>query len=244
MKNYIYDGSFEGFLSSIHIAFYNRENPQDIVAKASGEGNFLIENVYIETDSDKSKKVYQAIEEKISKETLRRVYYCYLSELPKSGILILKYLRQGFKIGPDINLNLTNDIVREVENISKRVSRERHRFLGIIRFKEIQEGIFYSSIEPDHNIVSLLAPHFSKRMSKENWIIHDVKRGIGVFYNKKDWVVKDLKINDPLILKEQEEDYQDLWKTYFNAIAIENKINPQLQKSNMPMRYWKHLIEK
>lgn len=244
MKNYIYDGSFEGLLTSIHEAYYNRENPEDIVSKDSMEENFLIENIFIETDSEKSKKVYEAIENKISKESLRRVFYCYLSELPKSGILILRYLRLGFKIGPDINLNLANDIVREVENISKKVSRERHRFLGLIRFKESQEGILYSSIEPDHNIVGLLAPHFARRISNENWIIHDVKRAMGVFYNKKEWVVKDIEIKDPLVLKEREESYQDLWKTYFNAIAIENKINPKLQKRNMPMRYWKHLVEK
>lgn len=244
IKNYVYDGSFEGLLTSIHFAYYNRENPNDIVTKNSIKENFLIENIYIETDKEKSKKVYKAIENKISKETLRRVFYCYLSEIPGNGILILKYLRLGFRIGAEINLNLANDIVREVENISKKVSRERHRFLGLVRFKEIQRSILYSSIEPDHNIVVLLAPHFERRMNNEYWVIHDVKRGIGVFYNKEEWLVKDVEIDDSLIIKEEEERYQDLWKTYFNAIAIENKINPKLQKNNMPMRYWKHLVEK
>ena len=244
MKNYIYDGSFEGLLTSIHVAYYNRENPDGILPKNSVEENFIVENIYIETDSEKSRNVYEAIENKISKESLRRVFSCYLSELPGHGILILKYLRLGFKVGPCVNLNLTNDVVREVDNISKKLARERHRFLGLLRFKEIQNEILYSSIEPDHNIIGILAPHFASRMENENWVIHDVKRGIGVLYDKKEWVIKDIEIKDPLIIKEDEEDYQDLWKTYFKAIAIENKINPKLQKSNMPMKYWKHLVEK
>ena len=244
MKNYIYDGSFEGLLTSIHTAFYNRENPWDIVAKAAMESNFLRENIYIQTDSEKASKVYEAIENKISKESLRRVFYCYLSELPKNGIMILKYLRLAFKLGPNIDLNLTNDIVSQVDNISRKVSRERHRFLGLIRFKEIENGILYSTIEPDHNIVGLVASHFANRLKNQHWVIHDVKRGIGVFYNKEEWVIKEIEIKDPLILREEEEDYQDLWKTYFKAIAIENKTNLKLQKSNMPMKYWKHLVEK
>lgn len=244
MKNYIYDGSFDGLLTSIHTAFYNRENPYDILAKDKMEENFLRKNIYIQTNAEKARKVYEALENKISRESLRRVFYCYLSELPKHGILILKYLRLGFKLGPNIDLNLANDIVREVDNISKKVSRERHRFLGLIRFKEIENHILYSTIEPDHNIIGLVAPHFANRMKNEHWVIHDVKRGIGVFYNKKEWVIKEIEIKNPLILREDEEDYQDLWKTYFNAIAIENKTNLKLQKSNMPMKYWKHLVEK
>jgi len=75
-------------------------------------------------------------------------------------------------------------------------------------------------------------------------VIHDIKRGIGALYNKKEWVIKDVEITDPIMIKEDEEEYQELWKEYFKHIAIETKINPKLQKRNMPMRYWKHLIEK
>lgn len=244
MINYIYDGSFEGLLTSVYEAYYNRQNPYDILPKDSMEENFLMDNIYIKTDREKSRKVYEAIENKISNESLRKVFYCYLSELPKHGILTLQYLRLGFKIGSNVDLNLANDIVREIDNIYNKVSRERHRFLGLIRFKEIENNILYSSIEPDYNIIGLLAPHFARRMKNENWVIHDVKRGIGILYNKKEWVIKDIEINDSLVLREEEEEYQELWKTYFKAIAIENKINPKLQKRNMPMKYWKHLVEK
>ena len=172
------------------------------------------------------------------------MFYAYLSELPRHGITILKYLQLGFKFGPQVDLNLSNDIILKMDNINYKVGMEKHRMLGLIRFKQLENGILYSSIEPDYNIVGLLAPHFASRMMNENWAIHDVKRGIGVLYNKKEWVIKDIEVTDSLIIKEDEEDYQELWKAYFKSIAIQSRINPKLQKRNMPMRYWKHLVEK
>ena len=118
------------------------------------------------------------------------------------------------------------------------------RSTGILRFKSIKEDILYAQIEPDHNIIALLAPHFQARLRNENFIIHDSKREIGVFYNKKEWIVKDIEKLDPSLVKESEEIYEELWKTYFKSISIERKTNPKLQKRNMPMRYWKYLTEK
>ncbi|MCQ4924329.1 TIGR03915 family putative DNA repair protein [Tissierella carlieri] len=244
MLHYIYDGSFDGLLTSIYEAYYRREDIEDIVPKDSMEENFLVQKVFISTDGEKSRKVYEAIENKISEEALKRVFYAYLSELPGHGITILKYLQLGFKFGPQVDLNLSNDIILKMDNINYKVGMEKHRMLGLIRFKQLENGILYSSVEPDYNIVGLLAPHFASRMRNENWAIHDVKRGIGVLYNKKEWVIKDIEVTDSLMIKEDEEEYQELWKAYFKSIAIQSRINPKLQKRNMPMRYWKHLVEK
>ena len=244
MLQYIYDGSFDGLLTSIYEAYYRREEIEDIVPRDSMEDNFLVQKIFISTDKEKSSRVYEAIENKISEEALRRVFYAYLSELPGHGVTILKYLQLGFKLGPQVDLNLSNDIVLKMDKINYKVAAEKHRMLGLIRFKELENGILYSSIEPDHNIVGLLAPHFTSRLMNENWAIHDIKRGIGVLYNKKEWVIKDIEISVSLMIKEEEEEYQDLWRAYFKSIAIQSRINPKLQKRNMPMRYWKHLVEK
>jgi probable DNA metabolism protein len=206
MIQYIYDGSFDGLLTSIYEAYYRGEDIDDIVAEDSVEDNFLVNKVFIQTEMEKAAKVYKAIEEKISEEALRKVFYGYLSELPRHGRIILEYIRLGFKFGPQVDLNLTNDAVMKIDNIYRKVSSERHRLLGFIRFKQLENGIFYSSIEPDHNVVGLVAPHFASRMTNENWAIHDVKRGIGVLYNKKEWVIKDIEIKDTLLLKEEVED--------------------------------------
>ena len=37
---------------------------------------------------------------------------------------------------------------------------------------------------------------------------------------------------------------QDLWRTYFKAICIKERMNPRKQLSDMPRRYWKYMTEK
>mgnify|MGYP002228844907 CR=1 FL=1 len=38
--------------------------------------------------------------------------------------------------------------------------------------------------------------------------------------------------------------FQSLWKTYFKAICIKERLNPRKHKQDMPVRYWKYLTEK
>ena len=241
---YIHDGSFDGLLTCIYEAFYSKIKPEEIVAQEDYIENFLAEKKYIKTDIEKAKRVYNAIEEKISYQSLKRVFYTYLSEMPGTGIMILKYLQLAFKMGKEVDLNLANEDVLNIDKISKKVAKERHRISGILRFKKIKNDILYAQVEPDHNVIALVAPHFIDRLRAENFIIHDTKREIGVFYNKKEWLVKSIEKPDPFLVKDTEEIYEDLWRVYFDSISIKTKTNPKLQKINMPMRYWKHLTEK
>ncbi|SDY73106.1 probable DNA metabolism protein [Proteiniborus ethanoligenes] len=244
MLQYIYDGSFDGLLTAIYEAYYRREIPDDILSEDNPQQNLFIKKVHIETDLEKAKRVYNSIKAKISDFALQNCFYVFLSEDEYRGTVIYNYLRLGWKIGKDIDLNLSNDAVLLVNNISQKVRKEVHRMLGLIRFSQLSNGVYYSQIEPDNNIIGLIAPHFEDRMPDEYWIVHDVKRELAVMYNKKEWVVRDLNVLEEISFIDEEEEYQRLWKEYFNSIAIENKINPRLQKQHMPVRYWKHLVEK
>jgi probable DNA metabolism protein len=51
------------------------------------------------------------------------------------------------------------------------------------------------------------------------------------------------KVKDHL-LAENEVQYQRLWKRYFKAITIRERINPKLHRQHLPRRYWKYLTEK
>ena len=49
---------------------------------------------------------------------------------------------------------------------------------------------------------------------------------------------------DADILSENDQLFQDLWRTYFKAICIKERMNPKKQLSDMPRRYWKYMTEK
>jgi probable DNA metabolism protein len=79
-------------------------------------------------------------------------------------------------------------------------------------------------------------------MADQDWIIHDQKRQMAAIYNQQEWKLTPLNKTE-LEFAAREQNYQDLWKEFFDSIAIENRKNSRLQRQNMPKRYWKHLIE-
>lgn len=249
MINYIYDGTFEGLLSSIYEAYYSPEKPDRIIPMREFINNFLYSDVNITTNKEKYRKVYISIKSKISDAALENIYHAFLSEIPDISTNIYNYIRLGFKIGKTLDLHLTNETVLTMHKAASKVTSEVHRLLGLLRFKKIKGDIYYAAVEPDHNVISLLSPHFVERLRDQYWIIHDLKRGLAAVYDKRTFRIEHIysKGNEPfnvMGIKEVDVDFEDLWKLYFKHITIESKRNINLQKQHMPKRYWGHLIEK
>ena len=49
---------------------------------------------------------------------------------------------------------------------------------------------------------------------------------------------------DESLMDGDEQLFQSLWKTYFKAICIKERLNPRKHTQDMPVRYWKYLPEK
>ncbi|KNY28404.1 TIGR03915 family putative DNA repair protein [Pseudobacteroides cellulosolvens] len=243
MISYTYDGSFEGLLSAIYESYYRHEIPLNILPEESSQMGIFTKDYNVKTNIEKFHKVYNSVREKISPLALRNIYYVFISDSKNKELIIYKYLKLGWKFGGDIDRLITDESVLNVRIISRKVTSECHRFLGLVRFKLMEGDYYYASLEPDYNIISLLALHFSKRLSDQRWVIHDLKRKLAVVYDKEGWFLT--AIEQPLgsHLSAEKEDFQTLWKLYFKNISIKNRKNPRLQKQFMPVRYWAHLVE-
>ncbi len=239
----VYEDSFEGFLTAIYDSFYCKTQIASICTKYEIEIDLLSEVKYINTNLNKYSKVKNAIVSKIDHLALNKIYKLYLSNYKNKGLLCFKYLKIAFKIGSDIHKYLHFDEVRELDLIDRRVTLEGHRFTGFVRFISVKNKFLYSSIEPDSNILEIISPHFQERFSNEYWIIHDIKRNIASVYDKTSWEIKEMDIEIYNNLKNYNDNFQDLWKSYFKSTTINERINPKLQKRMMPKRYWNNLTE-
>ncbi|MDD2481144.1 MAG: TIGR03915 family putative DNA repair protein [Lutispora sp.] len=243
MLYYIYDGTFDGLLTAIYDAYYEKDSPEQIVPLNNFVDNFLIRRIYIQADAEKSRKVHDAIINKISKDAMTNIMYAYLSEHENAGIFILDYLRFGFKVGKIADSYLSDDRVYNIRRLVTKITREKQLLAGIIRFRLLQNNIYYAPIETQYNTACLLGDHFADRMADQVFVIHDVKRNYGVFYDKTKWFMSDIELNADVVFHEKELFYQELWKQYFESITIKDRINPKLQSNFMPKKYWKYLIE-
>jgi len=244
MNIYLYDGTFEGLLTSIYEAYYLPVKPDQILQENTFEPNLIDEVYQIATDPIKAEKVYGSIESKISPDALRHVYEVFLSEDVDGGTIIYRYLQLGYRIGSKIVQYSVHEDVLPVFKMSQRLWREQHRLLGLVRFKLLENGGYYAPVEPDNNVVALLGPHFAGRMGDLSWMIHDLRRGIAVLGQRGQWVMTTMERGELTGISQEEKEFQTLWRTYYKHIAIPERINPRLQKSHMPVRYWKYLTEK
>lgn len=245
MLCYVYDGSFDGLLTAIYDAYYMHENPEYIVTEHDNVPALYLTIKHIAASPLKSEKVYNAILNKISREALDNIFYVYISEVFNSGAIVLNYIKLGFKYGSQLQMHMYDKRIMDVQKICRKVQWESQRMLGFLRFSCIGTNTYYAPMEPDYNILALIAPHFAERFSDQNWIIHDIKRKTAALYNKTEWIL--VRVDDTAAARicavNRDVFYENLWKKYFTDMSIKTRENPRLQKQHLPVRYWKHLTE-
>lgn len=244
MKEFIYDGSFEGLLTCFFYT-YSEKDSLHITRTQLYTPNLLFEPISITTELDKFERVYSSIQTKLSYSVLKNIYYLYLSEWDNCDLLALKYLKLCYQYGTSINLAKHNDIIVSVDNLVRKVSHECHRFTGFVRFSEIGPLCFYAQIEPDHHILPLLEQHFTSRFSDQNFIIHDLKRKTALIYDQSSSYLKTLTEQENTLLGSYQinDNFELLFKAFYDSVTIPERANPRLQKNFVPTRYWKHLTE-
>lgn len=243
MLVFTYDGSFEGFLTCVYEGYYV-ERPNKIIRFKNYSQSFIEKSIYIETKEDKYYKVYKAIREKLGNNILRNIYLSQLYDKENIETIIFNYIELAFKIGPKVELYKQNYYVDKINKIVYKVNGESHSLKGFIRFKDIA-GVLYSKVDPDNNILELIMGHFINRFLNERFIIHDERRNKAIIYNGEEGNIF-YNINDKLKNinnSDIKDEYEELWKEYFDSTTIKERENKKLQKQMMPKRYWKNILE-
>ncbi|MDN3724706.1 TIGR03915 family putative DNA repair protein [Aequorivita sp. SDUM287046] len=247
-----YDGTFEGLLTSIfHIYEYKLEKVE-IIKTEIASSTFFDSEEEIVTDAKKATRVWKGISKKISPEGKMKLYKTFLSEIPQMENTILGYIRRGLTSEKNIETDFTDQNVLLVDKIAKKVSREKHRMDAFVRFRLTQDGIYFATIEPDFNVLPLNAGHFKKRYADQKWLIFDLKRNYGIYYNLEKMETITLEFSSEINQKSQlqryftidEMQFQELWGNYFKNSNIKSRKNMKLHIKHIPKRYWKYLSEK
>ena len=241
MPNYYYDGSFDGLLTVIFIAYKDRKNNEFRIIVKTGQLLLGLDDINVITNFSKARRVEKAICDKLSQNFLNNIQTCFLSCDKNKDIVIVHTVYKALKQGKEI-LNSLDEHAFYVNKLVKQVLNERHRYLGVLRFKEVKDGTMFSTIEPKNNVLPILLSHFINRMKREKFAIYDKKREMIAYYDTKKveiFFVKSLEIE----WSDEEIEYSELWKTFHKSISIKERENKKLQQSNLPKYYWKHLIE-
>ncbi|MDD3242545.1 MAG: TIGR03915 family putative DNA repair protein [Eubacteriales bacterium] len=235
---YLCDPTPEGLFTVMHHAWHSDDAVMGIVSSQPAQIDLFTRVVPITSDARAAQEVMTLLQKKLGMGSVRNMALCWLSELPGCGRNILDYAELGLRYGRRLDGMEANPVVRALHAKVSRVTFEVHRLSGLLRFRSAQNG-YCATVEPDHNILSLLAPVFVPRMGECRWCIHDTRRGIWAVYDKELFYTD----TAPEFALARVDPIEKLWKEYYDTIAIEGRFNPDCQKRLMPRRYWKNLVE-
>ena len=238
---YLYDGSFDGLLCCVYESYYRKELPSLIFSHSEEQATlFPVKEIF--TDVLHAQKVEDSIRESISGEALRLVRLNYFSCTENRELVILNFLRMGYKLGPKVTNMLADDTVGKVINTARTVSRESMYYKEFLRFSDYN-GALVAIIEPKNFVLPMIVDHYCDRFPSEQFLIYDETHKYAIVYMNFEAKIVPLEHIELPKACEKEEKYRTLWKQFYNTIAIESRINPKLRMGNMPKRYWKHLTE-
>lgn len=204
------------------------------------------EYVHVEPDESKAMEVERSVSLMISPAFYHEVMYCAGAYESDTLDTIYSVIALGFKHGPGVLEMYQYPEVARFLAISRRYGAEAHSFREFSRFNRIGDA-YVAHIEPKSHVLLPVAEYFADRCPSENWmVIDDVHRQAVVHPADEPYYLKtlsDAEFERLLLTEGAEDEYNSLWRTYFDKIAIQARINYRCQMNHFPKWKRRHVTE-
>ncbi len=246
--------TLEGILTAVYDAGKSRYGHDHIRLQAQPEGyhenfNLFSEYIQVEPDREKMEKVLRTVEEKISRQVCQQIICCAFCAQEDKADVIYHYIVCGFAMGAKVVKALQIPWVQRVFEMNRMITNEAHYYREFIRFQELPQDppVLLSVIEPKNRILSFVAQHFADRLNPEWFIIYDKAYQEAVFHSPAEgWYIRRLEPEEGrqlAAMEDYQEEYVDLWKTFFEAVSIPERENRDLQRNHLPLHFRSHMPE-
>ena len=260
MVVYTFDRTMDGLLSAVFDAYALHQQPGELVGEGGVLPMFCDEVHAVTTADEKARRVWTGLEKRLKREAVRLISISWLSENSELYTPLFRYVYKVFRSpaegGVGGGLNFADPDVLYVTNTARRVLHEQLRMKQFMRFQKAKDGTYLGVVSPDNDVLPLIVDHFQDRFQDQPWLIYDARRRYGYNYDGRTVIritfedeatlpfsLDDGRLSDE-VLSEDDKTFQELWRTYFKAICIRERLNPEKQLSDMPRRYWKYMTEK
>ncbi|MDR1623092.1 MAG: TIGR03915 family putative DNA repair protein [Synergistaceae bacterium] len=253
---YVYDGTWDGLMCLVHRTARDQSVPEGIVRRY-GEGDtrqarqeILFKTTIIENDAKVAEATAAVLKKRVSRQLLSDAWFALLScdrgddrHFSSSVDMALWHtLERVWTLGKRAEADLSDEYAHVVRKAALRTGGEYNKYLGVVRFKDVG-GIFYAELEPDCDVLALLADHFGARLPDRGWVLHDLRRKKAAVYDTKKWIVTDMDLPRAPSDTKEEREIQELWREFYRSTTTGQRLNYKTQRGHMPKKYWKHLVE-
>lgn len=245
------ENSVDGVFSAVYYAWESKLGHDNIRITTNNLENYELfsEDIDIETNISKAFKVSNTLKKRFGEENYEYLYNTLISNAQDKAETVYRVIifGLGLKNGKTVMDYLNNKYVFRVFELNRQVCNESHRMKEFIRFSQLSNGILFSKIRPENNVLTTIADHFSDRLKEENFIIYDEGRKLSLVHKKRSVpvLVSGQEINKKALsaVSENEMEFEELWKSFFASIAIKERTNYKLQRNMLPIRFRDNMLE-
>lgn len=179
-NDYIYDGTFEGFLCLALRCFRVRSLPHNVIVDYRvGEHIFIEGYQQINTDFDLADRFYVYIGKYTSPDVQILLSECFLTDMQGKECTMISFIHSALKHGAKIVNDYSVDAVRRVQFAVRELYRETHKFAekGQIMFKKYN-NIDIGLINPHNCIIPIIKGNILKRIELDDMMLYDQRHGI------------------------------------------------------------------
>lgn len=141
-----------------------------------------------------------------------------------------------------------DDDVAALKRMEAQIRRDLHKMHAFVRFRKVDETApdggsqehFIAWYRPDHRIVPLAAPFFAERFAPMRWTILTPDASVSWDPTSQELTFAEGTGKEAA---PQEDELQNLWRSYYGSIFNPARLNPEAMRAEMPVRYWEHLPE-
>ncbi len=135
----------------------------------------------------------------------------------------------------------TDRLTRRLDLMDKDIRRDAHKTNAFVRFRKVEDetGEWYIAWhKPDHKILKIVAPFFKTRFEVMRFMILTPQESLI-------WDGSTLKFDKGVPRSEapQDDELEDLWRTYYRATFNPARIKLKAMTKEMPRKHWSTLPE-
>lgn len=250
MLTLLCEDSISGVFSAVYEAWAGGYRRDELRVRVGAIDNYelFMEYKRIATVEEHAGKVAHTILRRFGEHAYESICYAIWSDSPDKADAVYRMIRYGIehKCGYELHNHLTEDSIRRVFELRRASYHEAHRYLGFLQFTELENGLLYGVIEPEHYILEPVAMHFADRLPQEGWIVYDKTHQRTALHPAGGmWIVTEAEqvlkwIQAPY--SAQEEEFRQMWKSFCTRVSIDARENLKLQRQNLPLRFKKNMI--
>lgn len=239
---YRYDGSLPGLLCCVFesrrtgrlpLAIWEEDEPSTTLAP----------ELTIPTRREEAAQVWRALR-RLSPDAAHWTQVAFLSGEEDKTCALHDFLWETFRRGQSITGCLGDPVVARAFSLQRQVHNEAHLFIEFLRFRD-RQGVLAARIEPKAFVLPLMGGHFAARFPGEAFLIHDLTHGAALLHQGGRMEIFPLEELEPEpdAPDLREEGYRQLWRRYYDTIAIRERLNPKCRMGHCPKRFWNQMLE-